>query len=63
MAKAGVSSEHAEAVLGHVLRGVEGTYNRNDFAEPKALALKKLSDLISHILDPQPTRKVVPLRR
>ena len=54
MSRAGVPSEHAERCLGHVLRGVEGTYNRYDYYEEKKLAFEKLATLIARITDPQP---------
>jgi integrase len=53
MSRAGVSSEHAERVLGHAIRGVEGTYNRHQYLDEKAHALKALAGLIENILAPQ----------
>ena len=63
MSRARVSSEHAERVLGHVLPGVEGIYDRHRYDDEKAMALQKLADLIGDILDPQAASNVVPLRR
>jgi integrase len=51
MSRAGVTSEHAERVLGHALVGVEGVYNVHDFAAEKAAALKRLARLITQIVD------------
>jgi integrase len=58
MSRAGVSSEHAERVLGHSIRGVEGIYNRHTFEQEKAEALAKLAALVGTIVDP-PTGNVV----
>jgi integrase len=50
MSRAGVSSEVAERVLGHAIRGVEGIYNRHSFDAEKADALAKLAALIEKIV-------------
>ena len=55
---AGVRSEIAERVLGHVLPGVEGIYDRHSYAEEKADALAKLAGLVALIIDP-PDQNVV----
>ena len=55
---AGVRSEIAERVLGHVLPGVEGIYDRHGYAEEKADALAKLAGLVALIIDP-PDQNVV----
>ena len=52
MSRAGVRPEIAERVLGHAIRGVEGTYDRHSYREEKAHALKALAGLISTILAP-----------
>jgi integrase len=54
MARAGVSSEHAERCLGHVINGVEGTYNRHGYLDEMRIAYEKLATLIGQIVDPQP---------
>ena len=36
MSRAGVSSEHAERVMGHVIPGVEGIYDRHAYFDEKA---------------------------
>jgi integrase len=56
MSRAGVSSEHAERTLGHAIGGVEGIYNRHDFADEKAAALQKLADVIAVIVEAKPAR-------
>ena len=60
MARAGVPSASAERVMGHVLTGVEGIYDRHSYEQEKADALAKLAGLIALILDP-PDENVVPL--
>jgi integrase len=61
MSRAGVSSEHAERVLGHSIRGVEGIYNRHTFEQEKAEALAKLAALIATIVNPPAGDNVVAL--
>ena len=60
MSRAGVLSEHAERVMGHVIRGVEGVYDRHDYGVEKADALNRLADLVERIVTP--IDNVVPLR-
>jgi integrase len=60
MSRAGVSSDHAERALGHVLGGIRGTYDRHEYAAEKRLAFEKLAGLIKLIIDPQ--TNVTPLR-
>jgi len=63
MSRAGVSSEHAERALGHVIGGVEGIYDRHAYFEEKANALAKLAALIGTILNPPADdKKVVRMR-
>ena len=57
MARAGVRPDISERVLGHVITGVEGTYDRHSYREEKAHALKALAGLIDSILRP-PSEKV-----
>ena len=54
MARAGTRPDVAERVLGHVLPGVEGIYNRHTYTEEKAHALRALAGLIENILRPAP---------
>jgi integrase len=58
MARAGVSSEHAERVLGHVIPGVEGVYNRHAYTNETADALRRLARLIEKIVDGEPDNVV-----
>jgi integrase len=60
MARAGVQSEHAERCLGHVIGGVEGTYNRHDYVNEMRLAYEKLAALIERIVNP-PDANVISL--
>ena len=50
MARAGVRSDVGERVMGHVIRGVEGIYDRHEYRDEKADALAKLAGLIERIL-------------
>ena len=52
MSRARVPSGHAELVLGHVLKGVRGIYDRHDYHSEKAHALEALAHQIKLITDP-----------
>ncbi len=52
MSRAGIRPDIAERVLGHVISGVEGVYDRHAYFEEKADALAKLAALIEIILNP-----------
>ena len=52
MSRAGVPSDHAERVLGHVIPGVRGTYDRHEYRAEKLDALQKLGALVERILRP-----------
>jgi integrase len=54
MARAGVDADVAERCLGHVIRGVAGTYNRHSYEQEKARAFETLAAQIARIVDPQP---------
>jgi integrase len=60
MSRAKVEPWVSERVLGHVIKGVEGVYDRHDWTEEMADALEKLAGLIERILDPN--SNVVKLR-
>ena len=60
MSRAAVRPDVAERVLGHVLAGVEGIYDRHTYAPEKADALTRLAALLGRILDP-PAENVVAL--
>jgi integrase len=61
MSRAGVPSDHAERVLGHTIKGVEGVYNHYDFRAEKADALRRLAGLIETVINP-PAENVLPIR-
>lgn len=51
MARAGVRPDISERVLGHVIAGVEGTYDRHSYADEKRDALEKLAGMVQRILN------------
>lgn len=61
LSRAGVTSDVAERVLGHVIGGVRGTYDRHRYESEKRDALERLAALVEKILHPAPAN-VVPLR-
>ena len=60
MSRAGVRPDIAERVLGHVITGVEGVYDRHQYVDEKRDALARLAKLVERILDP-PADNVVEL--
>jgi len=60
MSRAGVRPDIAERVMGHAIKGVEGTYDRHQYRDEKASALRSLAGLIETILNP-PVGNVVPM--
>ena len=50
MSRAGVSSEHAERVMGHSIPGVEGVYDRHRYDREKGQALAALAALIEEVV-------------
>lgn len=58
MSRAGVSSDHAERVLGHVINGVAGIYDQHDYLDQKRDALDKLAKMVADILAPKPDNVV-----
>jgi integrase len=60
MSRAGVLPHIAERTLGHVIRGVEGTYDRHAYHDEKKAAFEALAGLIERIVNP--VDNVVPLR-
>jgi len=55
MARAGVRPDISERVLGHVIAGVEGTYDRHSYADEKRDALEKLATMVERIPNPLPS--------
>jgi integrase len=62
LSRCGVRSEISERVLGHVIGGVEGTYDRHPYSDEKADALKRLAALIGEITNGEPDGKVVKMK-
>ena len=63
LARAGVTSEVAERCLGHILGGVEGVYNRHNYAVEMRRAYEMLSALIERIISPPPEGKVISMQQ
>jgi integrase len=59
MVRAGVRPDISERVLGHVIAGVEGTYDRHSYADEKRDALEKLAAMIERILEPLPSNVAI----
>lgn len=57
-----MSTDIAERVLGHVIPGVRGVYDRHTYAAEKQEALERLAALVGRILHPAED-VVVPLTR
>jgi integrase len=53
MARAGVRPDIAERVMGHVIAGVEGVYDRHSYRDEKADALRRLAGLVETIVNPR----------
>lgn len=62
MARAGLRPDISERVLGHVIPGVEGVYDRHSYKNEKRDALEKLSTIINSILQPE-QKNVIRLER
>jgi integrase len=52
MSRAGVSSDHAELCLGHVLPGIRATYDRHSYMDEKRQAFEALAAQIERIINP-----------
>lgn len=50
MSRAGVRPDHAERAIGHVIGGVEGTYDRHRYEDEKRKALEALEQLVLRIV-------------
>jgi integrase len=55
MVRAGVRPDISERVLGHIIAGVEGTYDRHSYADEKRDALEKLAAMIEFVVNPPPS--------
>jgi integrase len=61
LSRCGVSSEHAERIMGHAIPGIEGTYDRHSYDTEKKSALAKLAQLIDNIVNER--KNVIPLAK
>jgi integrase len=61
MSRAGVSADVGERVIGHVIGGVRGVYDRHSYESEKRDAAERLASMIERIIDP--VANVVPLAR
>ena len=59
MSRAGISSDHAERCLGHVIGGVRGTYDRHEYHREKQQAYVALSAQIERIVSPPEGSNVI----
>lgn len=50
LSRAKIPADHAELVLGHVLRGVRATYDRHEYLEEKRDALAALAEQVERII-------------
>jgi integrase len=50
LSRAGVSSDHAERCLGHIITGVRGVYDKHGYLAEKREAFARLSDLVHQIV-------------
>ena len=61
MTRAGVRPDVSERVLGHVIAGVEGVYDRHSYLDEKRAALETLAAMVDRILNP--ASNVLPLAK
>jgi integrase len=52
LSRAGISPDHAERCLGHVIPGIRGVYDKHEFIDEKRHAFKALAQLIDRIVNP-----------
>jgi len=52
MSRAGVSPDHAERCLGHIIGGVRGVYDRHEYHAEKRQAYEALAAQIDRIVNP-----------
>ena len=52
MSRAGISPDHAERCLGHIIGGVRGVYDRHEYHAEKAAAYEALAVQIDRIVNP-----------
>ena len=61
MSRASVTPHISERVLGHTIKGVEGTYDRHSYESEKGHALQALAALVGLIVNPPEGSNVVPM--
>jgi integrase len=54
LSRAGVSPDHAERCLGHIIGGIRGVYDKWEFPGEKKHAFEALADLVGTIVNPLP---------
>jgi integrase len=59
MSRAGIAPHIAERVLGHVIPGVEGVYDRHSYEAEKRHALTVLAAILNQIINPPPKLLVI----
>jgi Arm DNA-binding domain len=62
MSRAGVTSDHAERCLGHVIGGVRGTYDRYEYRREKQQAFEALAAQLDRIVRPRDNVTALPAR-
>jgi integrase len=62
MSRAGISADHAERCLGHVIGGVRGTYDRHRFQDEMLHAYEALAAQIERVVNPTPNVVSLPAR-
>jgi integrase len=62
LSRAGISPDHAERCLGHVIPGIRGVYDKHEFVDEKRHAFEALAHQIDLIVNP-PKGNVRQLRR
>jgi integrase len=63
MSRAGISEDHAERAIGHVIAGVRGVYDRHEYLPEKKKAFEALESLIAQILKPAKNVEQLATRR
>jgi hypothetical protein len=58
-----VRPDISERVLGHVIGGVEGVYDRYEYLVEKRDALSKLAEIVPEIVTQKPDGNILRLRR
>jgi integrase len=63
LSRVGVSFDHAERVLGHVIPGTAGVYDRHPYEQEIGNAVAKLAAEIARIVNPPPGENVLQFER